>query len=112
FVITFLLTATTLAVTYLKNIRLKARQSAAAAGGYVAGGTTVNAALDKAASFLGQPPANVMEVSVEQKEATIGDWREQAKAEESMSDRSSRDNADANDRLRDGIDGEDGKRGV
>ncbi len=116
FVASFLLTASTLAITYLRNIRLRARQKA---GGPMpmqraAGGGAVNSVLDKAAAALGQPPANTMEVDTEQKEGTISDWREQAKAE-GGGDTADSDSA-ANDRLREEIGnsdgGEDGKRGV
>ena len=109
FVASFLLTASTLAITYLKNVRLKGRQAGGGQPMQRAAGGGVNAILDRAASALGQPPANVIEVSTEQKEGSVGDWREQAKAEEAA--RAETDDA-ANQRLRDELDSEETKRGV
>lgn len=109
FVASFLLTASTLAVTYLRNIRLKGRQAAGGTTVQRSTGSSVNSILDKAVATLGQPPANTIEIDVEKPEGSIGDWREQAKAEEAA--RGETDDA-ANQRLRDELDTEDTKRGV
>ncbi len=110
FVASFLLTASTLAVTYLRNIRLKGRQASGGMPVQQGGsGTSVASILDRAASALGQPPANTIEVDTEKPEGTIGDWREQAKAEEAA--RGETDDA-ANQRLREELENDETKRGV
>jgi adenylate cyclase len=115
FVASFLLTASTLAITYLRNIRLKGRQSQA--GGAMRPAARAGSAgfLNKAAAALSSAPADRMEVETEQREATVGDWREQAKAEEAAQGGTSSgaESADAaNDRLREEIDKDESKRGV
>lgn len=109
FVASFLLTASTLAITYLRNIRLKGRQTTGGAPVQRAAGGGVNSMLDRAAAALGQPPANTMEVSQEKPEGSVGDWREQAKAEEAT--RGETDD-EANQRLRAELDNDETKRGV
>ncbi|MEQ8807151.1 MAG: adenylate/guanylate cyclase domain-containing protein, partial [Rhodospirillales bacterium] len=110
FVASVLLTASTLAVTSLRNIRLKGRQTTGGAPMQrAAGGSGVNSLLDRAAAALGQPPANAMEVSQEKPEGSVGDWREQAKAEDAS--RGETDDA-ANQRLREELDNDESKRGV
>ncbi|MEQ8227102.1 MAG: adenylate/guanylate cyclase domain-containing protein [Rhodospirillales bacterium] len=112
FVASFLLTASTLAITYLRNIRLKGRQPQAGAMAARpmarAGGSS--SLLDKAAAALSASPADRMEVETEKPEGSVGDWREQAKAEEATQMETS---DAANERLRDALDkDDDGKRGV
>ncbi len=109
FVASFLLTASTLAITYLRNIRLKGRQTSSSMPMQRAAGGGVNSMLDRAAAALGQPPANTMEVSLEKPEGSVGDWREQAKAEEAA--RGETDD-EANQRLRAELDNDETKRGV
>ena len=109
FVASFLLTASTLAITYLRNIRLKGRQTSSSMPMQRAAGGGVNSMLDRAAAALGQPPANTMEVSLEKPEGSVGDWREQAKAEEAT--RGETDD-EANQRLRAELDNDETKRGV
>ena len=111
FVVSFLLTATTLAVTYLRNIRLRGRQAKPAFSGVQnvrRGGAT--SALGNALAGLGAAPTEPVDGEGEKPEATIGDWREQAKAEDAMQGESP---DAANERLREELDKDDsGKRGV
>ena len=110
FVASFLLTASTLAITYLKNIRLKARQGyGGMAPQRAAGGGSLNSMLGQAASALGAQPVDAGHADQEKSEGSVADWREQAKAEEAA--RAQTDDA-ANQRLREELDGGDGKRGI
>ncbi len=112
FVASFLLTASTLAVTYLRNIRLKGRQAANGAPAPRPTDNSVNSILDKAVAALGQPPANTMEVELEKPEGSIGDWREQAKAEDAARGETGETDDTANERLREQLDNDETKRGV
>lgn len=109
FVASFLLTASTLAITYLRNIRLKGRQGGGAPMQRSARGGSVSSILGRAAASMGQQPVAAPEGEAAKPEATVGDWREQAKAEEAA--RGQTDDA-ANQRLREELDNDATTRGV
>lgn len=80
FVLSFLLTASTLAFTYLKNIRLKSKKAGAIAARPSTGSGGVNAILDAAAGAL-KGPAEVPASEQPAAEGSVSDWRDQAKTE-------------------------------